>query len=175
MLPHLAPAFKSERYNKASDRNPLTEVKEMWVLNYLSLARHAFDRDGDSVSREISCSEAGACQVDSSLSIMNLLPMPKAKSSTRKSTNNKILISIPSWMNEVTPFSKALAMIIFVLFPFLGFWMGARLQRELMGVYPPFEVVVRQGCSAPMEYKRGELKQSVPEGNPDGLPPTPQQ
>jgi hypothetical protein len=97
---------------------------------------------------------------------MALLPMPKAKSSPRKSVNRNILISVPAWMTEVTPLSKALAMTIFVLLPFLGFYMGARLQRELMGVYPPFEVVVRQGCSAPMEYKRGEqLKLSAPDEN----------
>lgn len=82
------------------------------------------------------------------------------------------MITIPDWMNEVTPLSKALAMTIFVLLPFLGFYMGARLQRELMGVYPPFEVVVRQGCSAPMEYKRedGQKHESLDQVLPSPLP-----
>jgi hypothetical protein len=90
--------------------------------------------------------------------MIDLLPMPKAKSSSNKSakmSNRNILITVPSWMTEVTPASKALAMGLFIALPFISFYLGARLQRELMGVYPPFEVVVRQGCSAPMEYKRG--------------------
>lgn len=34
-------------------------------------------------------------------------------------------------LNKVTPLSKALAMFLFILFPFLGFLLGMQYQRSL--------------------------------------------
>lgn len=38
---------------------------------------------------------------------------------------------LPKWLTTVTPFSKALAMILFIAFPFLGFYLGMKYQEKL--------------------------------------------
>jgi hypothetical protein len=36
---------------------------------------------------------------------------------------------LPTWLTTVTPFSKALAMFLFILFPFVGFYLGMKYQQ----------------------------------------------
>ena len=38
---------------------------------------------------------------------------------------------LPSWLTTVTPFSKALAMIVFIILPFLGFYLGMQYQQKI--------------------------------------------
>src|ERR1035437_3947931 len=42
-------------------------------------------------------------------------------------TKNKL----PEWFITVTPFSKALAMILFILLPFVGFYIGMNYQAAI--------------------------------------------
>jgi len=37
----------------------------------------------------------------------------------------------PKWLTTVTPFSKALAMILFIAFPFIGFYLGIKYQQQI--------------------------------------------
>jgi len=43
---------------------------------------------------------------------------------------------LPKWLATVTPFSKLLAMSLFILFPFIGFYLGMQYQKILMGNSP---------------------------------------
>jgi len=43
---------------------------------------------------------------------------------------------LPQWLTTVTPFSKALAMFLFIILPFLGFFLGINYQQKLT-VNPP--------------------------------------
>lgn len=38
---------------------------------------------------------------------------------------------LPKWLTTVTPFSKALAMILFILLPFAGFYLGMKYQQQI--------------------------------------------
>ncbi len=38
---------------------------------------------------------------------------------------------LPTWLTTVTPFSKTLAMILFILLPFLGFYLGMKYQQQV--------------------------------------------
>lgn len=38
---------------------------------------------------------------------------------------------LPTWLITVTPFSKALAMILFIILPFVGFYLGLKYQQNL--------------------------------------------
>ena len=38
---------------------------------------------------------------------------------------------LPSWLTTVTPLSKILAMILFITFPFVGFYLGMKYQERI--------------------------------------------
>jgi putative hemolysin len=40
-------------------------------------------------------------------------------------------MKLPKWATTVTPLSKTLALIIFITFPILGFWVGRAYQSSL--------------------------------------------
>jgi hypothetical protein len=43
---------------------------------------------------------------------------------------------LPKWLTTVTPLSKALAMILFIALPFIGFYLGMKYQQQIM-INPP--------------------------------------
>lgn len=45
---------------------------------------------------------------------------------------------LPSWLTTVTPFSKVLAMILFIALPFAGFYLGMKYQQQLIISSPIF-------------------------------------
>jgi hypothetical protein len=44
---------------------------------------------------------------------------------------------LPKWLTTVTPFSKYLAMFLFILFPFVGFYLGMQYQQKVTTVRMP--------------------------------------
>ena len=50
------------------------------------------------------------------------------------SRSNSSRTMLPEYMTTVTPFSKALAMVLFVSLPFVGFILGMLYQQILFGI-----------------------------------------
>jgi hypothetical protein len=44
---------------------------------------------------------------------------------------------LPTSLTTVTPFSKYLAIFLFILLPFLGFYMGMKFQRKMLWMMGP--------------------------------------
>ncbi|HYD35401.1 MAG TPA: hypothetical protein VD999_05010 [Vitreimonas sp.] len=59
--------------------------------------------------------------------------MKKKTTAPVRSTSSRTSM-FPESMTKVTPFSKALAMVLFVTLPFVGFILGMIYQQSLMGV-----------------------------------------
>lgn len=82
--------------------------------------------------------------------------MPAKKSAAKKVTRAKTIV-LPAWMTEVTPFSKALAMTMFVLLPFFSFWFGMKFQHSMLkDLFQSSQVVIRKGCSAPEQWMQDD-------------------
>lgn len=54
----------------------------------------------------------------------------------------------PQWATTVTPLSKFLAMTLFILFPFIGFYLGTRYQQIIDGTSVPFTTNVQNYITA---------------------------
>ena len=48
---------------------------------------------------------------------------------------------LPKWLTTVTPFSKALAMILFIALPFVGFYLGAQYQEKTIPSLVEFRTI----------------------------------
>lgn len=42
--------------------------------------------------------------------------------------------TLPKSVTTVTAFSKLVALIMFILLPFIGFWLGVKYEKELLNV-----------------------------------------
>ncbi len=101
--------------------------------------------------------------------------MPAKKSASKK-TLRAAKAALPNWMTEVTPFSKALAMTVFIFLPFVSFWFGMRFQHQMLkDLFQSSQVVIRKGCSSPEQWM-DEKKRMMDDAEDDrmGQMPTPQ-
>lgn len=58
---------------------------------------------------------------------------PRSRPATRTTSSS----ALPSSLTRVTPFSKYLAMFLFVLLPFIGFYLGMKFQTKMLWMLGP--------------------------------------
>lgn len=64
--------------------------------------------------------------------------MPKTKAASRSRTASTSASSgLPASLTTVTPFSKYLAMFLFILLPFIGFYMGMKFHSKMIRMMGP--------------------------------------
>lgn len=64
--------------------------------------------------------------------------MPKTKAASRsRSTASTSSSMLPTSLTTVTPFSKYLAMFLFILLPFIGFYMGMKFHSKMVRMMGP--------------------------------------
>jgi len=66
-------------------------------------------------------------------------------------------MTLPKWATTVTPFSKAIAIVMLVILPFLGFYLGMNYQRLLLGVREGQENEIVEGEETMTEGWEGRM------------------
>lgn len=65
---------------------------------------------------------------------------------------------LPKWLTTVTPFSKALAMILFIALPFLGFYLGTKYQQQVTVSIPNISEVQKNTIRIPTTTLSNQCK-----------------
>jgi len=58
--------------------------------------------------------------------------------------------ALPKWATTVTPFSKYLAMVLFILFPFIGFYLGLLVGANLRSTPLPIAKLIASPTTRPI-------------------------
>ncbi len=68
---------------------------------------------------------------------------------------------LPKWLTTVTLFSKLLAMFLFILFPFAGFYLGMKYQQQLTVNAPVVSQIQKNGTPTPTVSNKSGTKYNI--------------
>jgi hypothetical protein len=81
-----------------------------------------------------------------------------------KSKNKTVSASkkwqLPESLTTITPLSKTLALVLFILLPFIGFFLGVRYQQHCQSAYSP-PVIINQATPIPTPKQQVYCTQDV--------------